>query len=163
MAPSMPPGVSSRNVSNSPTPSSVHDFVSAIPSFNEHPLLQPILSEPSPPLTHSFEWTPLSLGWYESLLWASIFTSEMVIGSRAKSAGTIGAVGVWNGTHIRLFQVQQGDAEGPSLMRPMGAVDAVGNNIVQRIGGLGLGGSGRKASGGGAGGETTGSPRQRGP
>lgn len=156
MTPNFPSGVSSRNPSGSPMPPSVHDFVSAIPSYKDHPLLQPILSEPAPPLTHSFEWTPLSLGWYESLLWASIFTSEMVVGSRAKTAGTAGAVGVWNGTHIRLFQVQQGDAEGPSLMRPMGAVDAVGNNIVQRIGGLGLGG--RKGSGPGA---ETGSPRSR--
>lgn len=140
ISPSLPSSASSRNPSGSPNSSTVRDFISAIPTFKEHPLLQPILYEPSPPLTHSFQWTPLSLGWYESLLWASIFTSEMVVGSRAKAAGTAGAVGVWNGTHIRLFQVQQGDAEGPSLMRPMGAVDAVGNNIVQRIGSLGLGG-----------------------
>lgn len=29
-------------------------------------------------------------------------------------------------------------ASGPSLMKPMGAVDAVGSNLVQRIGRMGV-------------------------
>ena len=49
-----------------------------------------------------------------------------------------GTVGVWNGTSIRLFKVEKEAARGPSLMKPMGAVDAVGSNLVSRIGGLGL-------------------------
>lgn len=32
--------------------------------------------EPTPPKTHMFEWSPLALGWYESLLWGFIFVSE---------------------------------------------------------------------------------------
>ena len=49
-----------------------------------------------------------------------------------------GTVGVWNGTGIRLFKVEKDVARGPSLTKPMGAVDAVGNNLVQRIGSLNL-------------------------
>ncbi|KAI9850953.1 MAG: hypothetical protein M1838_004738 [Thelocarpon superellum] len=90
--------------------------------------------EPSAVRVHLFEWSPLSLGWYESLLWGFIFTSEMHVSK--------GTVGVWNGTGIRLFRVQETAAEGPTLMAPRGAVDAVGSNIVQRIGNLNLGGSG---------------------
>src|SRR6266480_2639432 len=90
--------------------------------------------EPSPIRVHLFEWSPLSLGWYESLLWGFIFASEMVV-----SRGTMG---VWNGTAIKLFRVQETAAEGPSLLAPRGAVDAVGSNLVQRIGSLNLTGSG---------------------
>ena len=49
-----------------------------------------------------------------------------------------GTVGVWNGTGIKLFKVEKEAAKGPSLMKPMGAVDAVGSNLVSRFGGLGL-------------------------
>ena len=49
-----------------------------------------------------------------------------------------GTVGVWNGTSIRLFRVEQAAASGPSLTKPMGAVDAVGSNLVQRIGRMGV-------------------------
>ncbi|KAL9007290.1 MAG: hypothetical protein Q9180_009714, partial [Flavoplaca navasiana] len=35
-------------------------------------------------------------------------------------------------------RVEQAAASGPSLMKPMGAVDAVGSNLVQRIGKLGV-------------------------
>ena len=52
-----------------------------------------------------------------------------------------GTVGIWNTTAIRLFKVEKEAAKGPSLMKPMGAVDAVGSNLVQRIGSLSLRGS----------------------
>ncbi|KAL8696380.1 MAG: hypothetical protein Q9224_002827, partial [Gallowayella concinna] len=78
----------------------------------------PSAIDPSPPRVHLFSWTPMALGWYESLLWGFIFTSEMMVQK--------GTVGVWNGTNIRLFKVEQAAASGPSLMKPMGAVDAVG-------------------------------------
>lgn len=65
--------------------------------------------DPSPPRVHLFEWTPLSLGWYESLLWGFIFASEMVVQK--------GTVGVWNGTAVRLFKVETVAATGPSLMK----------------------------------------------
>ena len=47
-----------------------------------------------------------------------------------------GTSGIWNSTNIRLFKVEKEAAKGPSLMKPMGAVDAVGSNLVQRIGSL---------------------------
>lgn len=47
-----------------------------------------------------------------------------------------GTVGVWNGTNIRLFRIEREARQGPSLRQPMGAVDAVGSNLVQRIGNL---------------------------
>lgn len=84
----------------------------------------------SPIRIHSFEWSPLSLGWYESLLWGFVFISEMQVAK--------GTVGVWNGTSIKLFRVQETAAEGPTLTSPRGAVDAVGSNIVSRIGNINL-------------------------
>lgn len=88
--------------------------------------------EPSRIRIHSFEWSPLSLGWYESLLWGFVFTGEMRVEK--------GTVGVWNGTGVRLFRVEVVGREGPSLSRPRGAVDAVGRGVVERIGSMSLGG-----------------------
>lgn len=85
----------------------------------------------TPPRVHLFEWTPLSLGWYESLLWGFIFASEMVVQK--------GTVGVWNGTNVRLFKVETAAFAGPSLMKPMGAVDAVGSRLVSGVASLGVG------------------------
>lgn len=93
--------------------------------------------EPSPIRIHSFEWSPLSLGWYESLLWGFIFSGEMLVSK--------GTAGVWNNTSIRLFKVQETAAQTPSLQAPRGAVDMVGNSIVQRIGSLNLRGAATQA------------------
>ena len=86
--------------------------------------------DPSPIRIQYFEWSPLSLGWYESLLWGFIFTSEMQVAK--------GTAGVWNGTAIKLFRVETVAAVGPTLSSPRGAVDAVGSNIVSRIGNINL-------------------------
>lgn len=100
-----------------------------------------------PVRVHSFEWSPLALGWYESLIWSFIFSSEMQISK--------GTVGIWNGTALKLFRVQETAPEGPTLTSPRGAVDAVGSNIVSRIGAINLRGpqaqsptSGHSSSGG---------------
>ena len=53
-----------------------------------------------------------------------------------------GTVGVWNGTLVRLFRVQTDVVRGPSLMKPMGAVDAVGSRLVSGVQSLGIGGGG---------------------
>jgi hypothetical protein len=108
--------------------------------------------EPSPIRIQYFEWSPLSLGWYESLLWSFVFTSEMQVAK--------GTVGVWNGTSIKLFRVEAVAPSGPTLSSPRGAVDAVGSNIVSRIGNLNLrgvagGAQPEQASGGGEGGRTS--------
>jgi len=89
--------------------------------------------EPSPIRVQTFEWSPLALGWYESLLWSFIFSSEMQVAK--------GTVGIWNATAIKLFRVQETAAEGPTLTSPRGAVDAVGSNIVHRIGAINLRGA----------------------
>ncbi|KAJ5637152.1 Nuclear pore complex component [Penicillium lividum] len=111
-------------------------LISNLPSFAEEPQVKSIISEPTPVRAQSFEWSALSMGWYESLLWGFIFSSEMVVGSA--SGATPGTVGVWNSTGIRLFRVQEAAAQGPTLLAPKGAVDAVGSNLVQRIGNLSL-------------------------
>lgn len=93
--------------------------------------------------TQYFEWSPLSMGWYQSLLWGFIFTGEMQVAK--------GTVGVWNGTSIKLFRVETVAANGPTLSSPRGAVDAVGSNIVSRIGSInlrGVGGAEAQGSGG---------------
>nr|CAD70904.1 conserved hypothetical protein [Neurospora crassa] len=87
----------------------------------------------SPVRVHMFEWSPMALGWYESLLWGFVFASEMQVAR--------GTVGIWNTTNIKLFHVQQTAAQGPSLTSPRGAVDAVGSNIVSRIGAINLRGA----------------------
>ncbi|CAG8920306.1 unnamed protein product [Penicillium salamii] len=107
-----------------------------LPSFADEPEVKSIISEPTSVRVQSFEWSALSMGWYESLLWGFIFSSEMVVGSAASA--TPGTVGVWNGTAIKLFRVQEAAALGPTLLAPKGAVDAVGSNLVQRIGNLSL-------------------------
>lgn len=86
--------------------------------------------DPSPIRVQSFEWSQLALGWYESLLWGFIFASEMQVAK--------GTVGIWNATTIKLFRVQETAPQGPSLTSPRGAVDAVGSNIVSRIGAISL-------------------------
>lgn len=94
----------------------------------------PVGVDPSPPRVHTFEWSPMALGWYESLLWGFVFSAEVQPGK--------GTLGMWNGTGIRLFRVQEAARAGPSLASPRGAVDAVGSNIVERIGGMNLRGQG---------------------
>lgn len=111
-------------------------MIASLPSFTEDPLINGIISDASPVRVHSFEWSALSMGWYESLLWGFIFSSEMVVGTAA--GATPGTVGVWNGTKIKLFRVQEAAAQGPTLLAPKGAVDAVGSNLIQRIGNLSL-------------------------
>ncbi|CAG8956354.1 hypothetical protein HYFRA_00003735 [Hymenoscyphus fraxineus] len=97
--------------------------------------------DPSPIRIQYFEWSPLSLGWYESLLWSFCFTAEMQVAK--------GTVGVWNGTAIKLFRVETVAPLGPTLSSPRGAVDAVGSNIVSRIGNLNIRGVTAGASPGG--------------
>lgn len=107
-------------------------------SSDTPPTHLPSTIDPTPPRVHLFEWTKLSLGWYESLLWGFIFTSEMLVGK--------GTVGVWNNTAVRLFRVEKENTSGPSLMKPMGAVDAVGTRLVSGVKSLGSGTAARVAS-----------------
>jgi len=86
--------------------------------------------ERSPVRVHLFEWSPLSLGWYESLLWSFIFSFEV---QTAK-----GGPGVWKGTQIRLFKVHEMAPQGPTFMAPQGAVDAVGSTLLSKMQGLNL-------------------------
>lgn len=95
--------------------------------------------EPGTIRIQSFEWTSLSLAWYESLLWGVVFAGEMQVSK--------GSLGIWNGTAIKLFRVQETAAAGPSLSSPRGAVDAVGSNIVSRIGQINLRGGAPNTAG----------------
>lgn len=90
--------------------------------------------DPTGARVQSFEWSQLALGWYESLLWGIIFTSELQLAK--------GSMGTWTGTGIKLFRVQETAPTGPSLTSPRGAVDAVGSNIVSRIGQINIRGTG---------------------
>lgn len=51
---------------------------------------------------------------------------------------------------IKLFKVQEVAASGPTLSSPRGAVDAVGSNIVNRIGNMNLRGVARTGTGTGS-------------
>jgi hypothetical protein len=60
-----------------------------------------------------------------------------------------GTAGVWNSTLVKLFRVQEIAVQTPSLLAPRGAVDAVGTNLVSRIGSLGFrSGAGSRSTGG---------------
>lgn len=108
--------------------------------------------DPSPIRVHLFEWSRLSLAWYESLLWGFIFAGELYLSK--------GTSGIWNGTVIKLFRVQETASAGPSLLAPRGAVDAVGSNLVQRINSLNLrGGAPAAAAATGATGAGAGGPQ----
>ena len=164
------PAASSRRTSLASQSSGIEPtlstFLHTLPDSTAHPLIAPILASPSAIRVHLFEWSPLSLGWYMSVLWSLIFTAEMTIAPTSTTAnaltgtgGSAGPVGVWNGTNVKLFAVAtEGVRTGPSLAQPRGAVDAVGTRLVQGVQGLGLGrmmkgvSSGGGATGGGAGG-----------
>ncbi|KAJ2974069.1 hypothetical protein NUW58_g8777 [Xylaria curta] len=93
---------------------------------------------PSPATLTAIKRSQDPLGWYESLIWSFIFASEMQVAK--------GTVGLWNGTGIKLFKVQETAPAGPTLTSPRGAVDAVGSNIVSRIGSINLRGAAPAAS-----------------
>ena len=125
----------------------LHTFLHNLPDSASHPLISPLLTCPSPIRVHLFEWSPLSLGWYMSVLWSLIYAAEMAIAPTSTAANTLtgtggsaGPVGVWNGTNVKLFAVAEGARVGPSLAQPRGAVDAVGTKLVQGVQGLNLGG-----------------------
>lgn len=86
-----------------------------------------------------FLWNRGSLGWYESILWGCIYQSERGVSQPDASMihnGTSGTVpvGVWNNTNIKLFRLQETAPRGPSLLRPRGAVDAVADTMIQKLG-----------------------------
>ncbi|KAI9686753.1 MAG: hypothetical protein M1822_002812 [Bathelium mastoideum] len=156
LEPQLPPPSSTTTGTPNPTTAPSTDSTQALALLRAAPL--PPSIEPAPARVHLFEWSPLSLGWYESLLWGFVYLGELAV-SRGSAAG------VWAGTAIRLFRVQEVAAvrEGPSLLKPMGAVDAVGSNLVQRLGGLGVrGGSGAGTAGSGGGGGSGAGAQQRG-
>ncbi|KAF2703389.1 hypothetical protein K504DRAFT_392283 [Pleomassaria siparia CBS 279.74] len=121
-----------------PGPNSINDTAAALQAIRETEVRG---IDASPIRVHLFEWSPLSLGWYESLLWSFVFAGELLVSK--------GTAGVWNNTSIRLFRVQEAAAQTPSLLAPRGAVDAVGSNLVQRIGSLNLRGNQAGGQGGG--------------
>lgn len=86
------------------------------------------LAEPEEAKVQAFQWTSLSLGWYLSLLWGLVYASDV--------ATNKGVNGIWTGTAIKLFNIKASHDGGISLRSPKGAVDAVGNTIVQRLGSL---------------------------
>lgn len=78
------------------------------------------------PNPRSFVWSPQAKVWFESLLFGYIYISETQIGN--------GAVGVWTGTDVKLFRVQNDPtADDPNLIFRIGhvAVDAVTSQLNQ--------------------------------
>lgn len=86
-----------------------------------------------------FTWSRSSLGWYESILWGCIFQAERratFVDSGNVLHSSSNPVGVWNGTNIKLFRLQETASRGPSLLSPKGAVDAMAEAMLQKIGQL---------------------------
>ncbi|WPG98519.1 Hypothetical protein R9X50_00131000 [Acrodontium crateriforme] len=98
------------------------------------PTQTPLPQPSSPPKMQSFQWTSLSLGWYLSLMWGLIYASDI--------ATNKGVNGIWTGTGIKIFNIASRSYDPISLRSPKGAVDAVGNTIVQRLGSFTFSGAG---------------------
>ncbi|KAK7206377.1 high-temperature-induced dauer-formation protein-domain-containing protein [Myxozyma melibiosi] len=111
-----------------------------------------------------FEWTVAAKGWYYSVLWGSIYVMHEIVASAdgagangivaaVAGAGGVGAstvwCGIWRGTNVQLFKVQETKVDGPSLLRPRGAVDAVAKSMLER---LNVGGGKARQQGSGSGG-----------
>jgi hypothetical protein len=120
-------------------PHSIVEKIGEIRSLDGHDLT------PREPTGHEFEplrfnWNQNTLGWYESVIWGSIYQAESNVGSTSTLtnprtlAAPVSSVGVWNGTHIKLFKLQATEPVGPSLMRPKGAVDAVADSVLRKFG-----------------------------
>lgn len=115
-------------------------FYNYTPRVPENPMGEvPTQNLPADYEVVRFPWTRGSLGWYESILWGSIFQSERQIAptdtsNMVNSSGS--PVGVWNNTAIKLFRLQETAPRGPSLLSPKGAVDAMAETVMQKIGQL---------------------------
>lgn len=113
-------------------------FYNYVPRVPENPVGEvPTFNLPADYEMVRFPWTRGSLGWYESILWGSIFQSERQVAptdtsNMINSSGS--PVGVWNGTAIKLFRLQETAPRGPSLLSPKGAVDAMAETVIQKIG-----------------------------
>ena len=98
-----------------PIASPTAQFIRDLPHTATHPQIQPLLSSPSAIKIQTFEFAPLILGWYLSLLYSLIFVAESQVNQATASTlatnvvgghtGNSGPVGVWNGTGVKLFHV----------------------------------------------------------
>lgn len=120
-------------------PSIVIDFIATIKSVPGVIFHDTKLESSLPPDFElvRFTWSSDSLGWYESILWGSIFQAEreaiMADTANVLHSSSHHPVGVWNGTNIKLFRLQETAPKGPSLLRPKGAVDALAESMLQKI------------------------------
>ncbi|ORY82024.1 high-temperature-induced dauer-formation protein-domain-containing protein [Protomyces lactucae-debilis] len=87
------------------------------------------LAQPArPPNPRTFVWSDQAKVWFESLLWGYVYISETRL--------NVGAVGVWTGTHVKLFRVQEdSSSQGTIFKIGGGAVEAVGNSLAERLSG----------------------------
>lgn len=121
-----------------------HDMIESINSLSS---VSGVELEPHEPTReefepNTFEWNPSSLGWYQSILWGNIYQHEhdYVTPTAITNPATMNTdanmqnVGVWNNTDIKLFKLQQMAPTGPSLMKPKGAVDALADTMIQKLG-----------------------------
>lgn len=85
------------------------------------------------PNPRTFVWSDQAKVWFESLLFGYIYIAETQL--------SLGAVGVWTGTNVRLFRVQaeSSNSEGDTIFKVgHNAVDAMTSSFVQRFGNLGM-------------------------
>jgi len=168
LSPRLPPTTNANTVSDDSmrqeANARITELLQSLPETAQRPAISAILSAPSPIRVHLFEWSALSLGWYMSVLWSLVYAAEMHVAPAASATAStisntvtgnasmgIGPIGVWNGTHVKLFQVStEGKREGPSLSAPRGAVDAVGTRLVDGVRGLNLGGFMGRVTGAGS-------------
>ena len=79
--------------------------------------------EPSKHLLHKFFIQPPFTAMYAAFYWGLVASQDV---ERASLSGS----GIWSSTKIKLFRIQAGQVQAPSLLSPRGAVDAVGETLV---------------------------------
>lgn len=93
-------------------------------------VLRPIHELGKVPDLEEHAFTPEAFRFQPSIaaLYASYYWSLVVSNDAQRVSGT--GSGIWVGTDIKLFRIKAGQIQGPSLWKPKGAVDAVGESLV---------------------------------
>jgi len=82
--------------------------------------------EPNKHILHKFFIQPPFTAMYAAFYWGLVVSQDV---ERASASGS----GIWSSTKIKLFRIKAGQVQAPSLFSPKGAVDAVGETLVNGL------------------------------
>lgn len=120
----------------------LHTILTLFTTLDSDSPLDETPSDLPPPAPQTIDWTLQLQTWYLTTIWASAYKAQLTpdpLSSPSSSSGGGGGsgagsiVGVWTGTNVRLFRIEVQKAQGPSLERPSGAIDALGSRLGNLI------------------------------